>query len=195
MSQDLFEIARFAVAWEFGRGGVGKALQLSRFKDDVSRYQIGPRRLVPVMATCIVVGELALATSHALGLALAPMAIGGAVLASLFAYAVTRALAKGLRIACGCRGAGDEDPISSLTLVRLGLLIFVELQIAFHAPLVQPAWRAVPAGTWHAYVGLGIACVILVDWLTAFPSVRILVHRLTGAARRAGKTRKVEQLW
>lgn len=105
---------------------IGKLGGLREFTGQVAAYRLLPAALVRCAALCVVGGEIAATVL----LVPPPTRLYGAALATLllavFLFAQASALARGLRIDCGCFGGSDElSRLGPATLTRTALLLLL----------------------------------------------------------------------
>lgn len=107
-----------------GWAAIGKLGRLREFVGQVAAYRLLPMSLIRFTAMAVVTGELLTTVllvppvSRPLGAALAT------VLLSIFLFAQVSAVARGLKIDCGCFGGSDElSAIGPATVTRTALLL------------------------------------------------------------------------
>lgn len=111
------------------------------FAEDVANYRLLPAPMVPLGTVALLGAEVVLGALLLLGVWAREVALLTTLLAALFTAAVASALWRGLKIDCGCFGAGGS-PATMMTLLRdLALLACAGLLCAL-------SWRrpGSPAG-------------------------------------------------
>lgn len=107
--------------------------------EDVANYRLLPAALVPVGAVALLGTETLLGGLLVIGAWLREVALLTTLLFSLFTAAVGSALARDLKIECGCFGAGGS-PATTMTLLRdVGFLLAALL-------LLVLSWRGAGGG-------------------------------------------------
>lgn len=102
---------------------VGKWPAPRAFAEDVANYRLLPAALVPLATAGLLGVEVVLGLMLLLGVLLPEAALLTALLTGLFTAAVASALWRGLKIECGCFGAGGS-PATTATLLRdVGFLV------------------------------------------------------------------------
>lgn len=121
-------LCRVVVALLFLYAAIAKIDNPVGFSTQVARYELFPitANLTGILFPWI---ELILGLSLLVGLWPRASALGISFLMGLFLVAGILALARGLKIDCGC--FGDNDPLTVWTLLRDGLIFLPVLQVLF----------------------------------------------------------------
>lgn len=117
LRRPLTLLLRLALGGVLLYAAIGKWPAPRAFAEDVANYRLLPAGLVPVGAVAMLGAEVVLGAALVLGLWLREAALLSTLLFALFTAAVGSALGRGLKIECGCFGAGGS-PATSLTLLR-----------------------------------------------------------------------------
>jgi len=124
-------LARLYLGFVFIYACLHKIADPAAFALDVATYQLLPLWAINIFALVMPWLELLAGGMLVLGLRTRAAALLVAGMMVAFMLALAWALARGLDMSCGCFAAsgGDEDPISSLTLLRdagwLALALYV----------------------------------------------------------------------
>ena len=117
----LAQLLRLFLAGVLLYAAVAKWPAPRAFAEDIANYRLLPAALVPAATAAMLGVETLLGLALAANLLLRPwrreVALATALLMALFTAAVGSALARGLKIECGCFGAG-QSPATMLTLWR-----------------------------------------------------------------------------
>jgi len=121
-----------AVIWI--AAGASKVPDLAGFADQVQNYQLLPGFLVLPAAFILPFLEIFLGLYLAAGLFVRASGLAGTILFAIFLAAQVQALARGLKLDCGCFGVLSKSTVGPWTLLRdmaLGIPTF--LMLAFPA--------------------------------------------------------------
>ena len=121
-----------AVIWI--AAGASKVPDLAGFADQVQNYQLLPGFLVLPAAFILPFLEIFLGLYLAAGLFVRASGLAGTILFAIFLAAQVQALARGLKLDCGCSGVLSKSTVGPWTLLRdmaLGIPTF--LMLAFPA--------------------------------------------------------------
>lgn len=123
-----------------------KVLDPGAFALDVATYQILPLSLVNLVAVTLPWVELGAGVMLVVGLRPRAGALLCAAMMAVFLAALVAALARGLDLSCGCFASqtAEEDPISSVTVLRDLVWLGLALAILFldRRPLGLDGWAA-----------------------------------------------------
>ncbi len=123
-----------------------KVLDPGAFALDVATYQVLPLSLVNLVAVTLPWVEMGAGLMLVAGLRARAGALLCAAMMVVFLAALVSALARGLDMSCGCFASqtAEEDPISSLTVLRDLAWLGLALAIVFldRRPLGLDAWFA-----------------------------------------------------
>ncbi len=123
-----------------------KVLDPGAFALDVATYQVLPLSLVNLVAVTLPWVELGAGVMLVVGLRPRAGALLCAAMMAVFLAALVAALARGLDMSCGCFAsqAAEEDPISTLTVLRDLVWLGLALAIVFldRRPLGLDGWFA-----------------------------------------------------
>jgi hypothetical protein len=122
----FLEAAYPVVACVLGWAAIGKLGRLGQFTAQVAGYRLLPAALVPPTAIAVLGAELAATVL----LVPPPTRSAGGVLAGLllagYLFAQSTALARGLRVDCGCFAGSDElSVVGPATVTRTALLLLL----------------------------------------------------------------------
>jgi hypothetical protein len=148
----ILDSAYPVLACVLGWAAIGKLGRLREFTGQVGGYRLLPAALVGPTAIGVLCGELAAMVL----LVPPPTRSAGAVLAALllavYLFAQSTALARGLRVDCGCFAGSDElSAVGPATLTRTVLLLLLAVGAVAAGPtpfrpmqlLIGPALAAV----------------------------------------------------
>lgn len=123
-----------------------KVLDPGAFALDVATYQVLPLGLVNLVAVTLPWVELGAGVMLVVGLRPRAGALLCAAMMAVFLAALVAALARGLDLSCGCFASqtAEEDPISSVTVLRDLVWLGLALAILFldRRPLGLDGWAA-----------------------------------------------------
>ncbi len=159
-------VLRFVLAWLFVLAGAGKVLHRPAFAAAVSGYQLLPDRLVRPVALGVPALELASGLLLAAGVLVRLVAVGLAVLLSIFMGAMIVNLLQGRRIPCGCLGS-IERPISWLVVGRNTALLTIAVFIALRSPASAVPQQSISGPPATLVAAMLASLVILISALVA----------------------------
>lgn len=127
----LYHFTRLVMAGMFIYASIDKIIRPDLFAQAVYNYQVLPGYLVNLTALILPWLELTLGTCLLINRWMAGASALAALLMALFVGMLIFNLARGLDISCGCFStAPDDDPITTLTLVRDILFLIFSLTLA-----------------------------------------------------------------
>jgi hypothetical protein len=127
-------VLRLALAAVFLYAAILKWPAPRAFAEDVANYRLLPPMLVPAASAILLGLEVTLGVLLLAGVWQRATALVSTLLCALFTAAVVTALVRGLKIECGCFGAGGS-PLTTLTLLRdLGLLALSGVLVFMSGP-------------------------------------------------------------
>lgn len=123
-------LASWIVGAVFIYAGVLKVMDPLEFADSVASFQVLPVALINPVALTLPVLEILLGISIIVGLHRRTSAVLLTLLCGVFAIALGQALLRGLKVDCGCFGAGESSTIKTTwgigrDLILGGLCCFV----------------------------------------------------------------------
>ena len=131
--------ARLLVGGIFVYAGASKILDPVRFADAVAAYQMLPVSVINLVAIMLPWVEVVAGILAVMGFWLPASSLVIASLMSLFMLALTQAMARGLKISCGCFGSGME-PITGLTVARDVFIWVLSVALCWRASEAQRKW-------------------------------------------------------
>ena len=127
----LYHFTRLVMAGVFIYASIDKIIHPDLFAEAVYSHQVLPGYLVNLTALILPWLELTLGTCLLINRWMAGASALAALLMALFVGMLIFNLARGLDISCGCFSAApDDDPITTLTLVRDILFLIFSLTLA-----------------------------------------------------------------
>lgn len=189
MSPEIQLILQFIVGLTFLGSAFGKVLAPALFFDSLRDFKLLPSSSVNHVGMLLIVVEGVIAFAYLSGSLLQPAGILALVLLFCFLLVTSLALKRGLHIKCSCFGAGDTEPLSASTIVRIVVLAGVVLILLARSSELD-GWLAT------AYSGqqilLALTCAVLAQmlasWLLAIPDLVQLIRGCRGCARRTAET-------
>lgn len=131
MSEYYVWVVQLTLGIVFTTSSAAKVMSLKRFLRGIREYDILPARLTIIVGLAIVLGELFLAFAHLTGLLLAIAVPFGILLLCSFVSAVGTNLIRNRTVPCYCFGTGEEEAISSRSLIRLALVLVAECSLVY----------------------------------------------------------------
>jgi putative oxidoreductase len=143
-------LASWGVGGVFVYAGALKVADPLAFADSVASFQVLPAALISPVALVLPVWEILLGLALIAGVRRRVCAAVVGFFCAVFALALAQALARGLRVDCGCFGAGAPSAAKTVwALVRDLVLAFLAWRIATfearHAGATKPAKSGRPA--------------------------------------------------
>ncbi|MEI6232527.1 MAG: MauE/DoxX family redox-associated membrane protein [Planctomycetota bacterium] len=112
--------------------GFNKLTDVPKFATDIHNFRILPVVLERIVAVVLPWNELVVGALLILGIWTRAAALASLLFFTVFAVAVSSAIARNLNIECGCLGHADASKVGAVTLVKdavlfaLGLYIYLQ---------------------------------------------------------------------
>jgi len=190
----LGAVARVVLGLSLLESGAAKLKDIDGFVFGVRQYRILPRRVTRPAALALACAEPVLGLWILAGPAVQLAAGLAAVLLLTFGVAVGVNLKRGRAIPCFCHGAGSDDLIGPMTLVREAVLVAVAWIIASHAPVSWGEVAAAEESPLSVLVPVVLLALLVImagrsagELLPTWRALRTPMSRPDGIAGRAGR--------
>lgn len=180
-SSDAF--VQGAIGAVFAFSSITKVARLRSFLAGVSAYRLIPEPLVTPLGVGVVLLEALLSFSHLTSVGITILAPCGLALLLVLTCAVAINLKRGRVLPCYCTGSDQDEPISSRTLARLGLLIAAEcyLIVTFAQSSEGSLRSPFAVATVPAFVNILVGTFIVLEaaaWFLRLADLRVLAMNL-----------------
>jgi Methylamine utilisation protein MauE len=172
---------QLAVGSVFLAAAVVKLRHPRRFANVVADYQLGTTTIAGVAAITVILTEFFVAGSLLMAVHIYTGVVVAMAALAAFAVAVAANLRRGRRISCGC--FGDNEELSSSTLMRIGLL-FVAIMVIltlrlFDTQLLNPTWileNGISGVAYALQTGLVASSVVMIAvWALNTPKILSMI--------------------
>ena len=118
--------------------GFNKLMDVQKFSKDISHFRLLPDTLDRVLAIVLPWNEIVVGVMLIVGIWVRTAALASLFFFTVFAIAVTSAIARNLNIECGCLGNADASKVGIATLgkdaIGLALAGFIYLKAVAQKP-------------------------------------------------------------
>lgn len=133
---------RLGLSWIVGLvflyAGVVKFRAPQDFADSIASFQLLPASLINPLALCLPWFEMGVGTLLLLGWWRRAAALAVLGMTTVFAVAMTTALARGLSVDCGCFGGGTPSAFKTWTSLGRDLLLIVAAALLYFPATSKP---------------------------------------------------------
>jgi uncharacterized membrane protein YphA (DoxX/SURF4 family) len=129
-------IARVLLGGLLFYAGFNKLQDVPKFAKDIANFRLLPESLNHVLAIILPWNELVVGAMLIVGIWTRAVSLASLFFFTVFAIAVTSAIARNLNIECGCLGNADASQVGIQTLAKdavglaLGLFVYVSAGVA-----------------------------------------------------------------
>lgn len=132
-------IARVLLGGLLVYAGFSKLMDVPKFAKDIANFRLLPDSLNHLLAVILPWNEIVVGSMLIVGIWTRAVALASLFFFTVFAVAVSSAIARNLNIECGCLGNADASKVGFLTLAKDAVGLGLGLYIYFSAALSKPA--------------------------------------------------------
>jgi hypothetical protein len=167
-------IASMALGLVFAYAAGLKLLDLPGFISGIAAYRRVPNRFAARAGGVLVIAEITVAIAHIADIGLRMILPGAIAILSLFLVVTANSLIRGEKVACLCFGSSRDETISTISVIRIGLMLSAEIAVYFY--LInsggQEGLRAGPDPNIAAVSVSASTLILLINCCLSIPKIR-----------------------